>query len=141
MSLKGTADSIADGVVGLFTTHTTDLPAQREPVLNAIGDAERAWSGRGERAEGDWFSEANGHVAFSPRLANGSPLTIDGQTTVFVPAALFPAYLANMRQAVEAGAFDAEIEAGLTGSPNVSGLATVPMPEPGQQQSGNQLDR
>lgn len=126
MSLKTIVDGIGETIANTVDTAPADTAELRGPVLAAIDRAARQWVDR--TAEGAWFSEDNGSVAFSPTLDNGAPLTIDGQTRVFVPADRFADYLAAIRTAVERGEFDAEIKGGLTGSPNVSGLARVPMP-------------
>lgn len=127
MSLKDIVDGIGEGIASTIRDDRPEGAELRRPVLDAIDRAARRWTDRDAR--GAWFSEDNGTVAFSPTLDNGAPLTIDGQTRVFVPADRFAAYLQAMRTEVERGAFDAEIQGGLTGSPNVSGLAKVPMPD------------
>jgi len=127
MSLKTIVDGIGETLANAVDTDTPDGADLRGPVLAAIDRAARQWADRD--AQGAWFSADNGSVAFSPTLDNGAPLTIDGQTRVFVPADRFADYLDAMRTAVERGEFDAEIKGGLTGSPNVSGLAKVPMPD------------
>jgi hypothetical protein len=68
------------------------------------------------------------HVAFTPTTRNGATLTIDGQTTNFIPADRFADYLVNMRSAIEAGEFDREIAGALHGSANVGGIAEVAIP-------------
>jgi len=130
MSIKDLVSGLEDRVDHLFTAAEPVAPATlREPVLRGIARAEDQWASPSPGLQPDWFSESNGSVAFTPTLPNGAPLTIDGLTTNFIPADRFADYLVNMRRAVEAGEFDAEIAAGAGGSPNVSGLATVAMPE------------
>ena len=130
MSIKDLVTGLENRVDGLFThSEPVDPVPLRDPVLAAIGRAEEQWASPSPGGQADWFSEDNGSVAFSPTTPNGMPLTIDGLTTNFIPAERFADYLAAMRAQLEAGAFDAEIQAGISGSPNVSGLATVPMPE------------
>ncbi|WBH18094.1 hypothetical protein [Sphingomonas radiodurans] len=129
MSFEDIVSSVGANVRRAVSGETADPATLRAPVLAQLKRAESAWGDGQSQSTGDWFSRDNDLVAFTPTLAGGAPLTIDGQTTVFVPADRFAAYLAAMRAQVEAGAFDAEIAGGLSGSPNVSGLATVPMPE------------
>jgi hypothetical protein len=129
MSLK----NLVDGAVAAVTSLMPDEPASasclRDPVLRQIDAVEDQWS-RGEAgAAGGWYHQDADHVAFTPSLANGAALKIGGQTTTFVPADKFAGFLVNMREQVTAGAFDCEIEAGLHGSANVSGLAQVAMPQ------------
>jgi hypothetical protein len=128
MSLKDIVASVEAGVEGFLPAKATEPSALRGPVLKQIKRAEDQWARPQSGETPDWFSQDADRIAFSPTLANGASLTIDGLTTTFVPADRFADYLVNMRTQVEQGAFDAEIEAGLQGSPNVSGLATVPMP-------------
>lgn len=128
MSLKDIVDGIGHSVEGLKPGQPDSPDELRRPVLGSIDLAERQWANASVAGQASWFSEDRGTVAFSPTLANGAPLTIDGQTTVFIPADRFADYLVEMRKAVNAGVFDQEIASGLTGSPNVSGLAKVPMP-------------
>ena len=128
MSLDDFVSTVA-GTIRNAATGATDTRVLRDPVLAQIDRAANAWGDGRTGASDEWFSRDGDLVAFSPHLPGGAPLTIDGQTTVFVPADRFAAYLAKMREQVEAGVFDREIDAGLHGSPNVSGLATVPMPE------------
>ena len=129
MSIKDVLDGLENGMDGVFTRTESDPVAMREPVLEAITRAENQWASPQLSRSADWFSEDNGTVAFTPTMPSGTPLTIDGLTTNFIPAERFADYLSAMRRQVEAGVFDAEIAAGMGGSPNVSGLATVPMPE------------
>lgn len=129
MSLEDIVSSVGANVRRALTTEPADPNTLRRPVLEQLEKQRDSWGDGRSDATGDWFSRDDDLVAFSPRLASGAPLTIDGQTTVFVPAAEFANYLIKMREQVEAGVFDSEIDAGLRGSPNVSGLATVPAPE------------
>lgn len=130
MSMKDLVSGLESRADRLFTSgEAVDSAALRQPVFDAIARAQDRWAAPQAGAPSNWFSEDNGFVAFSPTMPDGSPLTIDGQTTTFIPADRFADYLVAMRTQVEAGAFDAEIAAGKGGSPNVSGLATVPMPE------------
>lgn len=157
MSIKDLVTGLENRIDGLFAhSDPVDPVPLRDPVLAAIARAEQQWASPPAGGHADWFSEDNGSVAFSPTMPNGAPLTIDGLTTSFIPAERFADYLAAMRAQVDAGAFDAEIAAAVGGSPNVSGLATVAMPERRQgaagenreqqrgqssQQSGDTLDR
>lgn len=129
MSLEDIVSTVAGSIRNAAGGGTTDPAILRGPVLDQIARVQNAWGDGRSGATDDWFSRDGDLVAFSPRLASGAPLTIDGQTTVFVPAERFPEYLVKMREQVEAGVFDREIDAGLHGSPNVSGLATVPVQE------------
>jgi len=140
MSLKTIVDGVGKTIAGTMEGTPTDVADLRRPVFAALDTADRQWANPDEAAHPDWFSEDNGQVAFSPTLPNGAPLTIDGQTRVFVPADRFADYLRAMRTAVAAGEFDDEIRGGLGGSTNVSGLASVAMPEARTPQSGPATD-
>ena len=129
MSLKNLVDGAVSIAAGFAPAQPSSPAALRDPVLRQIDEVEDRWS-REEAAIGDgWYYQDGDHVAFTPTLSNGAALTIDGQTTTFVPADKFADFLVSMRDQVTAGAFDREIEAGLHGSANVSGLAQVAMPE------------
>lgn len=129
MSLKNLFDGVVSAAGSLVPHEPASLTGLRDPVLRQIDEVEDRWS-TGEAGIGDgWYHQDGDHVAFTPVLANGAALTIDGQTTTFVPADKFCGFLVNMRDQVTAGAFDRQIEAGLHGSANVSGLAQVTMPE------------
>lgn len=121
-SLMNTAKTVLLGV-----QDPADPAADRADVLQDLHLAEKGWATDGMRT-GMWFARDGDHVAFSPVTRNGAPLTIGGQTTVFVPAARFADYLEAMRDSVERGEFDAEIAAALHGSANVSGIADIAMP-------------
>ncbi|WP_174292540.1 hypothetical protein [Sphingomonas bacterium] len=129
MSLKNLFDGAVSTVTGLAPDAPSSPAALRDPVLRQIDEVEARWSS-GEEGMGDgWYHQDGDYVAFTPVLANGATLTIDGQTTTFVPADKFADFLVNLRDQVTAGAFDRQIEAGLHGSANVSGLAQVAMPD------------
>jgi hypothetical protein len=127
MALKDVVEGIENRVDHLLHHEQADPAEQRRPVLEAIDCVADQWKNKRDGENHVWWSESDGLVAFSPTLSNGAPLTIDGVTTNFIPADRFPDYLASMRHEVEKGTFDAEIHGGLTGSGNVSGLATVPL--------------
>ena len=135
MSLKDVVDSAKEVVTAMTKGETRTDTELRQPVLDAIDHAAEQWSRRNGGEKNDWFSQEGETVALSPTLANGAPLTIDGQTTVFVPADRFADYLQAMKAAVLAGEFDAEIKGAAAGSQNVSGLAKVTMP--GAQTDGS----
>lgn len=130
MSLKTMVDGVGQTIADTMTGDQPDTATLRAPVLASLDTAERQWAGLETDDRPRWFDEDNSHVAFSPTLASGAPLTIDGQTRVFIPADRFADYLHAMRAAVHAGVFDDEIRGAAGNSPNVSGLATVAMPEP-----------
>jgi hypothetical protein len=104
----------------------SQMDEARGHVLQDLHLTEKAWAA-GE-SQGPWFARGSDHVAFSPTARNGAPLTIGGLTTNFVPAELFADYLVEMRNGIERGDFDGEIEGANHGSSNVSGIADVAMP-------------
>jgi hypothetical protein len=126
MNLESIVDAAKSVVTGV-APETSDPAAGRADVLHDLHLAEKAWATDGVHT-GAWFARDGEYVAFTPTMRNGAPLTIGGLTTNFVPADRFADYLENMRASIEAGEFDAEIAAGLHGSPNVSGLADVALP-------------
>ena len=129
MSLKTMVDGAGQAIADTMKSYSPDIAAMRAPVLASLDTAERQWAEPAADDRPSWFDDDNGHVAFSPTLPNGAPLTIDGKTRVFVPADRFADYLQAMRIAVQTGVFDKDISGGAGDSPNVSGLATVPMPD------------
>ncbi len=74
-------------------------------------------SGRGGGAK--WWKLSNGVVAFSPVRRDGAGLVINGQTTNFIPCERFLDFIANMREAVEAGEFDGELTSDATAGQTV----------------------
>ncbi len=62
-----------------------------------------------------WTVGNNNSVAFAPKLS-GNPVMIGGHDTNYVAAEHFPAFLAKLKAAVQAGDLDAEIEAALDGT-------------------------
>jgi len=106
---------------------SADPVSDRNAVLQDLHLAEKAWATDGVRS-GIWFVRDGDHVAFTPTTRNGAPLTIDGQTTTFIPADRFADYLVNMRVAIEEGEFDREIAGALHGAAGAGGTAEVAVP-------------
>ena len=106
---------------------SADPVSDRNAVLQDLHLAEKAWATDGVRS-GLWFVRDGDHVAFTPTTRNGAPLTIDGQTTNFIPRDRFADYLVNMRVAIEAGEFDREIAGALHGAAGAGGTAEVAVP-------------
>lgn len=64
------------------------------------------------------WKEANGVVEFTPSLG-GEPIALDGETTLYVPAERFEAFITSLKQAATAGELDASLQApaGKTAAP------------------------
>ncbi|WP_242141044.1 hypothetical protein [Sphingomonas sp. TREG-RG-20F-R18-01] len=106
---------------------SADPVSDRNAVLQDLHLAEKAWATDDVRS-GTWFVREGDHVAFAPTTRNGAALTINGQTTNFIPADRFADYLVNMRVAIEAGEFDREIAGALHGAAGAGGTAEVSVP-------------
>ncbi|RYD19583.1 MAG: hypothetical protein EOP89_15425 [Lysobacteraceae bacterium] len=129
MALETIVGAVKAGVKAIVLPAAADPAADRADVLQDLHLAEKAWATDGV-STGVWFVRDGDYVAFTPTTRNGAPLTIGGQTTNFIPADRFADYLVNVRTAIEAGEFDAEIAGALHGSANVGGIADVAVPPP-----------
>jgi hypothetical protein len=126
MALDSIVSAAKSALQDAFSS-SADPVSDRNAVLQDLQLAEKAWAMDGVRS-GAWFVRDGNHVAFTPTTRNGAPLTIDAQTTTFVPADRFADYLVNMRIAIEAGEFDREIAGALHGAAGAGGTAEVAVP-------------
>ncbi len=111
-----------------FSRKPFDAAAGRQRLLDGI-ERTREQFARDQPVRGrKWFTVNNGIVAFSPTQGNSGALTINGVTTNFIAAEAFGQFLDNMRVAVEAGEFDAELERVAKHGGMVSGTADVAIP-------------
>ena len=128
MSLANMLGLINNDLKEAFSRKPFDPADGRRKLIDGI-ERSREQFGREEPARGrKWFTVNNGIVAFSPTQGNSGPLTINGVTTNFIAAEVFPEFLDNMRAAVEAGEFDAELERAAKHGGMVSGTADVAIP-------------
>lgn len=124
MTLESLVEAAKSALKNAVGRASRDRQADRATVLQDLHLAEKAW------ASGDghpWFAQDGEQVAFSPASRGGTPLTIGGQTTTFVPADRFADYLRSMRDAIDLGVFDDEIAGALQGLP-AGGVADVALP-------------
>lgn len=120
MALKDLVGLIDNKLKDVFASKPYDPTAARKPVLKAIERTEEQFGAvPPSKAPNKWWKAANNVVEFSPKVG-GSPLLINGEATNYIPSERFPDFLKAFRQAVEAGDFDKEIEAGGKGSAKVS---------------------
>lgn len=124
MSLESLVETAKAALIGMAGRAPRDPLADRVDVLQDLHLAAKAWAS-GDRHP--WFARDGEHVAFSPASRGGTPLTIGGQTTTFIPADRFADYLQSMREAIELGVFDDEIAGALQGLP-AGGVAGVALP-------------
>ena len=128
MSLASMLGLINNDLHEAFSRQPFDPAKGRQKLLDGI-ERSREQFARTEPVRGrKWFTVNNGVVAFSPTQGNSGALTINGVTTNFIAAEVFPEFLDNMRAAVEAGEFDAEIERAAKHGGMVSGTADVAIP-------------
>jgi len=109
MALTDLFGLIDDKLADVFHSSKPDPTKLRAPVLKAI-ERTRTQFLQTEPAKGPkWFRVSNAVVAFTPKLRGGASFPINGQPTVYVPSERFPEFLDRMKDAVEAGEFDAEL--------------------------------
>jgi len=124
-ALKNLLGLIDDKLEAVFHKKTPDATSLRAKVVEGI-DRSRTQFLATEPVRGrKWFKVANNVVAFSPMLPGSVPLLINGKATNYIPGERFTDFLDNMKAAVEAGEFDAELlaepgEAKPAASPRVS---------------------
>lgn len=128
MSLANMLGLINNDLHEAFSRKPFDSAKGRRALLDGI-ERSREQFARTEPVRGrKWFTANNGIVAFSPTQGNRGALTINGVTTNFIAAEVFSEFLDNMRAAVEAGEFDAEIERTAKHGGMISGTADVTIP-------------
>ncbi len=128
MSLSSMLGLINNDLHEAFSRKPFDPAKGRQKLLDGI-ERNREQFARDQPVRGrKWLTINNGVVAFSPTQGNSGPLTINGLTTNFIPVEAFGQFLDNMRAAVEAGEFDAEIERAAKHGGMISGTADVAIP-------------
>ncbi|WP_254605139.1 hypothetical protein [Sphingomonas bacterium] len=124
MALKDLFASFGDTLEELFNAKPYEAGKGRARLIKGIEAArEQSASGR-TRVPNRWWTISNGIVAFSPQL-RGTPLIINGKGTNFIPADRFGEFLDAFKAEVEAGEFDAMIEAIETGTGNAGSSVPV----------------
>ncbi len=128
MSLASMLGLIKNDLKEAFSRQPFDPAKGRQRLLDGV-ERSRQQFAQTEPVRGrKWFTINNDVVAFSPTQGNSGALTINGLTTNFVPVEAFGQFLDNMRAAVVAGEFDAEIERVAKHGGMVSGTADVAIP-------------
>lgn len=107
MALTDLFGIINNGLREAFERPAADPAKARRPLLKGIDrTAEQFASGKpGPRS---WWRVRNGVVALTVKV-NGDTFDINGVATNHMPADRFAEFLGKMRDAVNAGAFDAEL--------------------------------
>ncbi len=123
MALKDYLAMIDNGLKEVFDKKPADPTKARRPLLRGIDRALAQRQADPARTSGSWWQMKNGVVAMTVKLG-GDTFVINGVATNHMPANRFDEFLGQMRAAVEAGAFDAEL------ANHGKGDATVVMPRP-----------
>ena len=91
-----------------FERAPADPARARRPLLRGIERTAEQFQ-RGDKPTGkSWWRVRNGVVALTVKV-DGDTFDINGVATNHMPVDRFAEFLAKMREAVEAGAFDAEL--------------------------------
>ena len=110
MALKDKLFDLIDNVKlpDVFSRKSTDLKALRAPLLKGIANTKRQFESGVTQAPNRWWKVNNGVVALTVKI-KGDTFDINGVATNHMPEGRFEEFLAQFRQAVEAGEFDEEL--------------------------------
>ena len=107
MALTELFSIINNGLRDTFERATADPARARRPLLKGIDRAAEQFAS-GKPGPRGWWRVRNGVVALTVKV-NGDTFDINGVATNHMPADRFAEFLGKMREAVNAGAFDAEL--------------------------------
>ena len=128
MSVKSALFSFIDntGLAEVFQRKPHDPIAARKPLLAGIENARKQFTQtpRVLKAPNRWWKVNNGVVALTVKI-KGDTFDINGVATNHMPEDRFEEFLAQFRQAVEAGEFDEE----LTNKGNGDAKVVIPKAE------------
>lgn len=124
MALKDLFASFGDTLEEAFNAKPFDARKGRARLIRGIEAArDQRASGR-TRVPNRWWDVSNDIVAFSPRIKD-TPLIINGKSTNYIPAGRFDEFLDAFAAEVNAGEFDAMIEAIENGTGNAGSSVPV----------------
>ena len=107
MALTDLFSIINNGLRDAFERAPADPARARRPLLKGLDQAAEQFRA-GKPGPRGWWRVRNGVVALTVKV-NGDTFDINGVATNHMPADRFPEFLDKMRDAVNAGAFDAEL--------------------------------
>ncbi len=107
MALSDLFGMINNGLKDVFDRTAPDPAKARRPLLRGIDSTAEQFRA-GKSGPRSWWRVKNGVVALTVKV-NGDTFDINGVATNHMPADRFAEFLDKMRDAVNAGAFDAEL--------------------------------
>ena len=123
MALKDYLNVIDNKLKAAFDTKPVNPAKARRPLLRGIDRALRQFRSGSAGVPTGWYRLKNGIVALTVKVDENT-FEINSTATNHLPADRFEEFLEQMRKAVDAGEFDAEL------ANKGDGDAEVPIPEP-----------
>jgi hypothetical protein len=124
MALKDALARINNALKDTFHSKAYDPTDGRKKVVRLINNASKQHEEGKTRVPNRAWVVGFDSVSFKLVL-NGQPILLEGEETVYLPPEEFQPFLNDLRDAVEAGELDSEIEAALKHEGGKTGTETI----------------